>query len=430
LDVKKAPMLYQQKEINTFLKLGTTLSIATVLLLLWIFFAKLDVVAEASGQIIPDSRLKTVQVLGISMVKDIYVKEGAFVKQGQVVAELDSTEAISDQKAITDDVELNDLILRRIEAELNNKELQAKEKDDPIKFNQVKAELLSRKSSYQASLSETNSILLQAQNDLLSTEIELSKQEQSLAFWNKQIDSYQHLKTLGNVAEITANDKTREAQDRISEHKIQKQRILIAQSKVAELKNKLIRIKQDYLKQLMQEKTDILNKQVNKTELLKKANHKVKLTQLIAPVHGIVKDLTTNSRNAVLTEGSVLMTIVPQNDVKEAELLVKNEDIGYLKNDMPVKIKVASFPYQKYGLISGHITNISPDATEAKNANEQQAGYKVRIKLDKDYLGSENKFYIKEGMRVNADIKISERTIFEYLVSPLQKIAQESGRER
>ena len=180
----------------------------------------------------------------------------------------------------------------------------------------------------------------------------------------------------------------------------------------------------------MQEKTDILNKQVNKTELLKKANHKVKLTQLIAPVDGIIKDLTTNSRNAVLTEGSVLMTIVPQNDVKEAELVVKNEDIGYLKNDMPVKIKVASFPYQKYGLISGHITNISPDATEAKNANEQQAGYKVRIKLDKDHLGTENKFYIKEGMRVNADIKISERTIFEYLVSPLQKIAQESGRER
>jgi HlyD family secretion protein len=52
-------------------------------------------------------------------------------------------------------------------------------------------------------------------------------------------------------------------------------------------------------------------------------------------------------------------------------------------------------------------------------------------RLDKQSLrGDGREFNLKPGMQVTAEIHLGERTVMEYLLSPVQKAVKEAGRER
>ncbi|TAK89491.1 MAG: biotin/lipoyl-binding protein, partial [Burkholderiaceae bacterium] len=66
--------------------------------LLWAVFGKIDVVATATGKIIPNDRSKTIQALEVAQVKAIHVQDGQAVKAGDVLVELDTTLSAADQE--------------------------------------------------------------------------------------------------------------------------------------------------------------------------------------------------------------------------------------------------------------------------------------------------------------------------------------------
>ena len=64
--------------------------------LLWACFGKIDIVATATGKIVPSDRVKTIQPLETATVSAIYVKEGQHVKAGDPLIEFDTTSANAD----------------------------------------------------------------------------------------------------------------------------------------------------------------------------------------------------------------------------------------------------------------------------------------------------------------------------------------------
>lgn len=59
------------------------------------------------------------------------------------------------------------------------------------------------------------------------------------------------------------------------------------------------------------------------------------------------------------------------------------------------------------------------------------SSYRTIVALDKPHLDAYGKqFRIAPGMQVTAEIHLGTRTVLEYLLSPVQKIAHEAGRER
>ena len=102
-----------------------------------------------------------------------------------------------------------------------------------------------------------------------------------------------------------------------------------------------------------------------------------------------------------------------------------------------MRVKVAAYPFQKYGLIKGRIQTLAPDAQSNTNNPGQAApqGYKALVKLDTQFLESLNgdtsqRKGLEAGMQVAAEIHQGRRTIMEYLLSPVQKVSAEAGRER
>jgi hemolysin D len=61
----------------------------------------------------------------------------------------------------------------------------------------------------------------------------------------------------------------------------------------------------------------------------------------------------------------------------------------------------------------------------------QQAAYRVLISLGSGHLVSQGRqLHLVPGMQVNAEIHLGTRSVLEYLLSPVQKITHETGRER
>ncbi|HIE78517.1 MAG TPA: HlyD family type I secretion periplasmic adaptor subunit, partial [Candidatus Thioglobus sp.] len=92
-------MLEDQKVLSK----GSTNSSANSLLVLllalviassfWMYIAKLDVVSETMGSVVPSSQIKTIQHLEGGIVSKIYIKEGQQVLASQPLLDLESTDS-------------------------------------------------------------------------------------------------------------------------------------------------------------------------------------------------------------------------------------------------------------------------------------------------------------------------------------------------
>ena len=93
--------------------------------------------------------------------------------------------------------------------------------------------------------------------------------------------------------------------------------------------------------------------------------------ELRAPQDGIIKDLATTTIGAVVQPGTVVMTLVPKGEQLYADVEIKNEDVGFVQTGQRAQIKVAAYPFQKYGMLTGEVNRISADASEPKQTNQQ-----------------------------------------------------------
>ena len=88
-------------------------------------------------------------------------------------------------------------------------------------------------------------------------------------------------------------------------------------------------------------------------------------------------------------------------------------------------------------MLDGIVRQIGADAQEKADAVNsalkpaQEAAYRALISLDRAVLKGDGKdLRLVPGMLVTAEIHLGTRSVLEYLLSPVQKITYEAGRER
>jgi len=68
---------------------------------------------------------------------------------------------------------------------------------------------------------------------------------------------------------------------------------------------------------------------------------------------GCVKDLATHTVGTVDFAGTILMTLVPQNEDMLAEVWVSNQDVGFVAPRAGREDQAHAFTFQKYGMLQG-----------------------------------------------------------------------------
>ena len=88
-------------------------------------------------------------------------------------------------------------------------------------------------------------------------------------------------------------------------------------------------------------------------------------------------------------------------------------------------------------MLDGVVRQISADAQDKAPSAEgalkhvPALAYRALIELHADHLPSEGRrLKLMPGMLVTAEMHIGSRSVLEYLLSPIQKVSAEAGRER
>ena len=77
--------------------IGATIVAVFCVALVWATFGHVDIVASASGKVIPSSRVKLIQPFETGVVRSIHVRDGQSVKAGEVLIELDPSITAAEQ---------------------------------------------------------------------------------------------------------------------------------------------------------------------------------------------------------------------------------------------------------------------------------------------------------------------------------------------
>jgi hemolysin D len=418
-----------------------TVGVLFVILLLWAFFGKLDIIASAEGRLVPETYIKIVQPSDAGIVQEILVREGEQVQQGQVLMRMDTQLARAEEKTIAGDLALRSLQLRRIDAELASKAL-VKRRDDPDDmFHQIESQYQERRASYMDALGQAREALSKSQHEYDSAKEVLSKLQQITPILKQQADSYADMGKDGYVPQMTVLDKQRDYLEKSQDLRAQQATVAGLAAAVNQAKKQLDQITSKYRSELQNERVEAEGQHRKLEQDWLKQAHKSELLELKAPQSGIVKDIATHTIGTVVSPGTVLLSIVPEDEPLVAEIMIKNDDIGFVYPHQQVKVKLASYPFAKYGMLDGEVTRIQADSdsdtqsqTRDQSKNKPPSApsvYKAIVLLSSQVLESEGKqLKLVPGMQVVAEINQGSRTVMQYLLSPVSKTLDESGHER
>ena len=402
-------------------------------LLLWAMFGRLDIIAVAHGKLVPQSAVKIVQAADSGIVKELLVSEGDEVAAGQIVARMDAIFSDADNRTLDTELALKQLQLRRIDAELKQEELAPLPEDSPELFAEVLKQYQARRQSWLDALESARAIKEKAEQDLRGAlEIE-QKLEQTLPGYRQQSEAFQKLVEKGYVSRLAANEKSRELIEREQDLRAQHHSVKSLRATIVQTERQMAQISSSYREELQNERVLADGEYRRLQQELEKQAHRHELLEVRASQDGIVKDLGTHTPGTVVSPGTVLMTVVPKDDPLEAEVWVDHIDAGFVRSGQRVRVKVAAYSFQKYGMLEGTIEHISPDAVDSKEAIQSGTqGYRTTITLSGNELESYTgkRYMLTPGMQVSAEINLGSRSVIEYLLSPVQKATQEAGRER
>ena len=404
------------------------------------FVGRLDIVAVADGKLVPGTYLKIVQPAEAGVVKEILVREGEAVRAGQVLMRMDAALSESDLRTLAAEHVARRLALRRVDAQLSGRAFERAAGDPPEAFAKSRAQYVANRAAYESALAQERAAFEKTRHDLAAATEVRNKLRQTLPHFREQEVAYEKLVREGFAGKILYTDKQRERIEKEQDLRAQEAAMLSATALIAQSEGRIAQITADYRKQLESERAEITPLVEKTAQDLLKQQHKHRLLELKAPQDGVVKDLATHTVGTVAGPGTILLTVVPREENVRAEVWVRNDDIGFVRPGQPVRLKIAAFLFQKYGLIEGEVLQISADAAEqgadaSASASRARTGaplaYRALVVLKSQSLESGGHSYrLQSGMQVSAEIHLGTRSVIEYLLSPVQKAWHEAGRER
>lgn len=422
-----------------------TLMLLFVLIVLWAIFGKVDIVAIAQGKLVPQSYLKIVQPAEAGIVKEILVKEGDTVQQGQILMRMDAQLQESDTKMVEAELKQRALQLRRIDAELAGKPLVMTTGDDATQFRQIESQYQSHRQAFDDTVAQEQALLNKATEDYQGARQTETKIRNVLPAYQEQEAAWAKLHKDGYAGRLLALERERERIEKEGDLKTQAFAVESLKASIAQSQKRLAQITSNYKQQLHNERVEAQGQWEKLQQEVAKQRHKQTLLELKAPQAGIVKDVATHTIGSVVSPGTILLTLVPIDEPLQAEIMINNDDVGFVHEGQSVKVKLAAYPFQKYGMVDGTVTHVSADASDGQSQGKQnqtsqgatnnptgdQAGYKAIVTLNKQALTASGKtFNLTPGMQVAAEINQGKRTIMEYLLSPVQGVFMEAARER
>jgi HlyD family secretion protein len=409
----------------------------------WAHFSKVDEVAVANGKLIPSTEVRPVRAPSVGGVREVRVKEGDTVQQDDILLEIDPGATETNVASLEKDAEKIREDIARLEAESQGGKTAGTPLQDQLliarqqEFNEKRAAAIAEANRQAASIQEGQARLQRLQENLINARTNLQNTQSNLQIAEERVKSLSSLLTDGAFPRLeylqaqeqatNARSQVTEAEDRIVslEKEIDAQQERINQSQEAyqaaqSTASGLAPQRQSEILTQLTQKRQELTKKLGEIDVAKQ--QKSEKETIKAPFDGTIYNL--KATKGIVQPGEELLSVLPKGEELVLEVKILNRDIGFIQKSMRAKVKLATFPYQEFGIVDGEVIRVSPDAVVEKDENGRELGlvYPTRIRLKQHEIPVRGEAVkLTAGMSATAEIVTRKKSILTFLIEPVTR---------
>ena len=408
----------------------------------WAMTLTLSSASVAHGSLVVESKRKQIQHLQGGWVKQVFVKEGQKVAVGQTLIELSDTKAEADYRRflyrsyslLAQQARLNALTNSEdqitwpdaLSVETDMLVVDALLRSENIQFDQAQLRHQLLDSQYQQRIelyqekikgNQFQKRAIATQGDLIQQEVTMTEGLVAKGYVSKT----RMLELLRHKARIDAE---------LAEISLA---VDVASRELTSLhqthQNQRLELNREYSSQLK-----VVNDELRDVQQLIKTALDIRERILIrSEFAGKVVGMNIASIGGVIKPGQILMEIVPESDELIVEAIVSPKDIDVVRPGLHARVRLTAYSARNTPLVAGEVLHVSADrVAQGSDSNKEAQGYLVTIRFDGlaiEDLVQNHGVELYPGMLTEVLILGEERTLWDYLVSPILSGLHKAMRE-
>lgn len=248
----------------------------------------------------------------------------------------------------------------------------------------------------------------------------VKESEKQKSWLKKKSKLYEDLKKMGVLLDSDLIDRKKDYYLSIENFLSAKVKITTLQGELLDLKKQASSIDRE-----LENKIESLIIEISEVDQKILYAEKNKKHLIVAPFDGKITSVTAHIGERVAA-GQQIAVLVPQSATARIELLSPSNSLGEIVNGQRVKMRLAAYPYQWYGKISGVIEAISEapinmtSPARAKTDNSEKNLFQIIIRPE--LAKQQTNISLLPGMEVETEIYVKTRKIYEWLFMPAKMV--------
>lgn len=413
----------------------------------WASWAEVDRIVTAQGVLITIEPMVVIDSKLTSPISSMNAKFGDHVSAGFLIATQDPTFTDADLNQLKSKQASLVAVIARLTAERDGKPFSIEGRENERDWLMQSQVFMERQKEYAAEIRKVEAQQSAFDVQQANLKLEIASNREALKMYKDLEESYiklqkQRSKSMTDIIsrKLQSNEAEMKVQSGISrDQEITKS----SESLWAELDV----YKAAYATQIAVELVTNNDNYTGVEQELNKAVRSNQFVELRVPSNlpykeFVVFEVAEKSVGTIMQPGEALFKLVPVGVPLEAEINIEGRDIARVTSataaqiesgDLPggsdVRLKLASFPYQKHGALHGVIRAISEGSFEQELPNGAASGvtaYRARVQIidPEALLQVPDNFRLMPGMTVTAEIKVGRRRVIEYFLYPLIRAAE------
>ncbi|MCH9670162.1 MAG: HlyD family secretion protein, partial [Gammaproteobacteria bacterium] len=380
---------------------GTVITVVALLAagVAWAFVGKADVVVQANGVLAPLGEVRQLYAPVDGELIESFMVEGSQVTKGDVLARINAPAAVQ-LATVAADARLKLAAATRKKAMLPER-LRVMHKREQLISQQVETE----ERLQEARIAEALPKVKERQTlKLEKTLLELERARQEMTIARKEWEAHKRL--LGTeagggvsrkqVREKEANYRSKRSAFRLKENALGEFEAEMRKEKIKaeeeiQTKNETL---QNLRLRLLEQRQQIEQAEIETENEFRAAKATLRGAERItfddldedtfllvrAPVTGILTNLPLLQKGVKVESKKPIAGIAPAKARMVFEMEVPERDRGFLREGMPVKLKLNAFPFQRHGIIEGKLEYIAP-TTSPSEKDAKRSMYRARASI-------------------------------------------------
>lgn len=407
----------------------------------WATMTKIEQAVLAPGQLIPEGRRKTVNLLEPGILRRLLVKEGDVVDAGQPLLQLDVTQAEAQADQARAQFWSGRAKIARLRAEqAESRELifpdnlmQAAAGDPSIEvfLDAERALFEARWKAYDGQTAIQQRQISQLQEQITGATAQREATEQQLRSAREQIASMRELLAQGFTARFRVLEMQRVEQGYIASiGQFTAQEAQLRES-VAGAQKELESIRLTRLSEIATELQATETQVATAAQQLRAAQDVLARREVLAPEAGKVTNIQAFTPGSSIASGQPILDLVPIRDRFVVEMQIQPVDIEQVTVGQRVNVRLTPYRVRRVPLLAGRVIQVAADAITPPGATPYGTSpyFLARAELDLDVLDQIPEVTLHAGMPAEVYVLGSERTPLDYLWSPIRNAARRAFRD-